>query len=184
MGIYGDADPLDITQWSQIGFSVPSPARSWNAKTSTCKSMFTGLNLEFLVAASGERSNPQNKIIAARAEVVTQDWVMKLVRSLYHATLNVFIMMYFLFFYSVPSGDDTTKQVFPLAVTVSFVFKQDNVVRGYEPPAPPVLFEVPYDVFYPFLQAQKSKGTASSVASGVMSVSMVVACASLLWTIW
>ncbi len=77
MGIYGDADPLDINQWSQIGYSVPSPSRSWNAETATCTNMFTGLNVEFLVTASGERSNPQNKIVAARTEVTTQNWVMK-----------------------------------------------------------------------------------------------------------
>eukprot|EP01034_Spumella_vulgaris_P040624 gene40624-50259_t len=129
VGIYGDADPLDATQWSAITHSVPSPARSWSDKTSTCSGMFTGLNIEFLVTASGEKANPQNKIVASRAEVTTKDWV-----------------------FNIPSGDLSSTQTFALTTTVSFVFREDNILEGYEPPAPPVLFEVPYDVFYPFLK--------------------------------
>ncbi len=77
MGIYGDADPLDVTQWSQVAYSVPSPVRSWDAKTSTCSSMFTGLQVEFLVTSSGERANPQNKIVASKAAITTSDWILK-----------------------------------------------------------------------------------------------------------
>ncbi len=79
MGVYGDADPLDATQWAQIGLNVPTPVRNWNPRTATCSNMFTGLRLQLLVTASGEKSNPQNKIVASVAEVTTSDWVMKLV---------------------------------------------------------------------------------------------------------
>lgn len=61
-----------------------------------------------------------------------------------------------------------TEQVFPLSVIVSFVFKDKEEANGYEPPAPPVLFQVPYDVFYPFLQ--NSGSTASYSLSIVFLV--------------
>lgn len=37
----------------------------------------SGLNVQFLVAATGEKLNPQNKIVAARAELVVSDWTMR-----------------------------------------------------------------------------------------------------------
>jgi hypothetical protein len=42
IGIYGNADPLDITQWLPITLTVPSDARSWNDKTGTCSNAYTG----------------------------------------------------------------------------------------------------------------------------------------------
>ena len=57
---------------------------------------------------------------------------------------------------SVPVGDEASTQAFALSVTVTFVFRTENILQGYEPPAPPVLFQVPYDVFYPFLSAQSA----------------------------
>jgi len=38
---------------------------------------FLGLEIQFLVAATGSRTNPQNKIISSVATVTTGDWVMK-----------------------------------------------------------------------------------------------------------
>ena len=78
----------------------------------------------------------------------------------------------------MPVGDDSTKQTFPLSVIVSFVFHTDNIVRGYQPPAPPVLFEVPYDVFYPFLN---SNSAAKSTVNAVWSVVGVLICSALLF---
>lgn len=77
VGVYGDADPLDATQWSEIAYSDPLPTRIWNDKTSTCSGMYSGINLKFLIASSGEKLNPQNKIVSALAELVTSDWVFK-----------------------------------------------------------------------------------------------------------
>jgi len=42
VGIYGDADPLDIAQWSQMTYTVPSDTRRWTEATSTCTNMFNG----------------------------------------------------------------------------------------------------------------------------------------------
>lgn len=75
VGIYGDADPLDTTQWLEMDYSQPNPSRTWSETTATCSNMFTSLNFQFLVSFTGERSNPQNQIISALAAVTTSDWV-------------------------------------------------------------------------------------------------------------
>jgi hypothetical protein len=77
IGIYGDADPLDIGQWFKIGYSIPADERQWNDLTATCSNAFSGLNIQFLVTYSGEKSNPQNKIVSAQAQVVTSDLIFK-----------------------------------------------------------------------------------------------------------
>jgi hypothetical protein len=74
IGLYGDADPLDVNQWFELSYSKPSDSRQWNDKTSTCTNVYSGLNLQFLISSTGEKSNPQNKIVAALAEIVTSDW--------------------------------------------------------------------------------------------------------------
>ena len=43
VGNYGDADPLDISQWTRLGYAVPADARAWNEKTATCSNMFNGM---------------------------------------------------------------------------------------------------------------------------------------------
>jgi hypothetical protein len=40
-------------------------------------SVCVGLNVKFLVAATGEKLNPQSKIVAAIAELVVSDWTMR-----------------------------------------------------------------------------------------------------------
>jgi hypothetical protein len=34
------------------------------------------MEIQFLVAATGSKSNPQNKIISSSAQITTGDWVM------------------------------------------------------------------------------------------------------------
>lgn len=75
VGIYGDADPLDPSQWLAATYSQPSDSRTWNDQTATCSNVYSGLNVQFLVASTGERANAQNKIVSALAEIVTSDWV-------------------------------------------------------------------------------------------------------------
>lgn len=82
IGIYGDADPLDVSQWFSYASSIPTDARTWNDETSTCANAFVGLNIQFLVANSAERGNPQKKIVAAKVEVVTSDWVFRFVQQI------------------------------------------------------------------------------------------------------
>lgn len=54
---------------------------------------------------------------------------------------------------------------FPLTITVSFVFSNQQSLAGYAPPAPPVLFKVPYDVFYPFYMSPGAPSAATSSLS-------------------
>lgn len=75
IGIYGSADPLDATQWLSLTLTSPAdPVRQWSERTSTCLNAYSGLQLRLLVAATGEKANPQHKIVAALAEVVVADW--------------------------------------------------------------------------------------------------------------
>jgi hypothetical protein len=45
VGNYGDASPLDVSQWTQIAYSAPTDLRTWTAATSTCSNMFAGETL-------------------------------------------------------------------------------------------------------------------------------------------
>jgi hypothetical protein len=74
IGIFGNADPLDVSQWLSIAKTTASTTDAytgsvlWDDATSTCTGFPTGLNIRLLVAYSGEKSNPQNKIISASYE--------------------------------------------------------------------------------------------------------------------
>jgi hypothetical protein len=129
IGIYGNADPLDVSQWIPLTLaSTTGFTRQWNEQLGVCTGMITSINYRFLVAYTGEHSNPQNKIVAAAMEYTTTNLAMN----------------------SLPS-DLVSTEVFPLTITVSFIFKERQDTVEYFPPPPPVLFQVPYDVFYPFI---------------------------------
>jgi hypothetical protein len=63
----------------------------------------------------------------------------------------------------VPYTDEVTKQTFPLQITVTFVYTNEEKLKGYTPPPQPILLSVPYDVFYPFNtnNARSSAGPTS-----------------------
>lgn len=42
VGSYGDADPLDITQWQRVTYTVPTDSRVWNDETATCSNVYSG----------------------------------------------------------------------------------------------------------------------------------------------
>jgi hypothetical protein len=71
-----------------------------------------------------------------------------------------------------------------MTITVSFVFQNEENTRDYIVPAPPVLFKVPYDVFYPFLNSAPPRYAQSVMLFGSLSVSVSlvvsILCASLL----
>ncbi len=72
----------------------------------------------------------------------------------------------------VPPGDNSTTQAFQLSVVVSYIFQDEEKLKAYEPPAPPVLFKVPYDVFYPFV-VNSAPGGVSTVLSNLFASVMV-----------
>lgn len=154
IGAYGNADPLDITQWVAVSpASISGFSRKWNDQLGVCTGMISSLDIRFLVAYTAEVTNPQNKIIAAAIEYGTSDW-----------TLNL------------SPYDAVSQQTFPLSVSASFVFEQQQQQQEYYPPPPPVLFSVPYDVFYPFING----APPTSYASVAVTMALVVFMFSLL----
>ena len=78
VGAFGNADPLDTTQWIAIKKrSSSATTRTWSDSKGTCTGMPTGLSYKFLVAAAGEKAFPQNKIISAEVEVIYTNFVWK-----------------------------------------------------------------------------------------------------------
>ena len=75
VGSFGNADPLDPTQWIPMNLVASSPTRSFNDATGICSGVPSGLSYKFLVAAAGEKSFPQNRIISTEVEVVYSNWV-------------------------------------------------------------------------------------------------------------
>lgn len=128
IGIYGNADPLDKSQWLSLATSSAAVStRRWSDAARTCTNMAAGLNYKFLVAKTGELNYPQAKIVAASADYMLADWAWT----------------------GSPASQSAT-QLFTLTITVSFITTDLNGLTGYTPPPPPSLFQVPYDVFYPF----------------------------------
>jgi tectonic-1/3 len=124
VGYFGNADPTDTAQWFQpTVLPIPAITTTWNADSCACTDIVSSLNYRFYYASVGHKGNPQNKITDITIGIDRQDWVY--------------------------SRRDSSSQRFELVVDVSFI----DVTAGstsYTPPAPPGLFSVPYDVFYPF----------------------------------
>jgi hypothetical protein len=57
VGNYGDADPLDQSQWTEVNYEASKDSRQWDDRLSTCHNMYTSLQVQFLVAWSGRRCN-------------------------------------------------------------------------------------------------------------------------------
>lgn len=103
IGYFGNADPLDPSQWFHLSTPPTGAVWQWNDATSTCSSMITGtvffirfnplnyilqqcikqfwcrnltiigVNYKFLVGYTGEKSNPQSKIISATVDYTSED---------------------------------------------------------------------------------------------------------------
>jgi hypothetical protein len=128
IGMYGNADPADITQWFQLTATLPvASSGSWDEQGGVCSGAVTGVNYKFYVVQTGEKANPQSKIAAAVVDFSTQDIIIR-----------------------TSSTDESSIQGIPLSVTVTFINSNEQTAQGYNPPPPPVLFTVPYDIFYPF----------------------------------
>ena len=154
IGTYGNADPLDISQWQEINIESPTAAstRNWDDASGVCSNMYSGMHIEFLIAKTGEKLVPQNKIVATSISYTTNDW-----RT------------------PVDPDDDVTAYTFSLGLTVSFIYTAKSEVIGYVPPPPPVLFKVPYDVFYPFvLTSAAPRAAPSSLFSLLMAITVTI----------
>ena len=152
VGVYGNADPLDANQWIKLSKRISTLNPTWNNITGVCSNMLTGLHYKFLVASTGEKSYPQSKIVAAEVEQLVSD-----LRS------------------NIPYRDTKSTQSFPLEIIVSFIHKDASAITGYTPAAPPVLFKVPRDVFYPFFMSPASQKASTSLISIVAPLLCIAA---------
>ena len=158
VGLYGNADPLDIAQWTKMNVRASSANPNWNDNTGICKNMRSGLHYKFLVASSGEKNFPQSKIVGVEVEQIVSDWVS-----------------------DIPHGDVYRKQTFSLEVISSFIYKESIEFAGYVPPAPPVLFKVPHDVFYPFFMSPAAPKASVSALSFLAPIACTVLLVGVQW---
>ncbi len=124
VGIFGNADPLDKTQWLKVNKAFQDSTASFQDRTLTCTGVVTAAHYRFMWTLVGSVKNPQAKIMSVQVD--------------YESSPMQFL-------------DDgvAATQNFPFDVTVNWKFyKIDEKI--YSPPAPPIIFSVPYDVFYPF----------------------------------
>lgn len=77
VGLWGNSDPLDISQWTSFAIRTASTTRAWDSTTGICTGMPTGVNYKFLVVSAAEKSFPQNKIVSAEVEYTTSDLTSK-----------------------------------------------------------------------------------------------------------
>lgn len=135
VAIFGNSDPfLSSSEWLVLDYDPPvkSSARFSDATDPglielTCADVITAVHFEFLVAGVGAARSPQHKIVAARASHSKETWR----------------------FWK--SSQPTKKESFLLQTTVSFVFIKPSELEQLIPPAPPIWFSIPNDVFYPFI---------------------------------
>jgi hypothetical protein len=141
VGIFGNADPLMVSDWLKIEYEpIRINSAIFDTTTSTCKDLITSLNVEFLVASVGPVNDPQFKIVAARA---------------YHGKETI------QFLPSSPLTSSFTKRTFLFSTNVNFVHIQATSIQDYILPTPPIWFSIPNDVFYPFLLNHGEKTTLS-----------------------
>ena len=124
VGMLGNADPLDASQWLEI---VESPwalnAPAWSSADRTCSKLVTSLNYRFLWAYVGTHANPQAKIVAARVDWGAED--VSYVRE--------------------DGAPQRSRSRRPSASS-----RQRERLKLVPPAQPPVAVTVPYDVWHPF----------------------------------
>merc|ERR1712195_113839 len=121
-----------------------------------CNTLVTSMNVEFLYANAGAYLNPQPKIVAARVSFGREDF--KFINN------------------NNPTDTATKKTNVILTTSVTFVHLANEALEEYVPPAPPLLPEIPYDIFYPFLL---SEGQRNSFVSSWIFIVVTVVCAFL-----
>merc|ERR1711916_75805 len=157
IGVYGNANYTNTatSEWLELKVSPPSGAGRFSTDQLQCGGggLVTSMDFEFLVANAGAHLNPQPKIIAARVVFGTEDVQF------------------------VASSNDKTGATMDLVLTssVTFVDLADEALEEYVPPAPPLLPEIPYDIFYPFLLSAGFSSIASSVSNAVLCLAAAAA---------
>jgi hypothetical protein len=129
VGIFGNADPADITQWLPISKSITNEnykvkSRIWNPTHNICNGIITGLKYRILWSYAGSVTRPQAKIIRIQEEFEDNVPMTHII-------------------------DPERAQLYSFTTTVSWVFvgSETEIVKL---PPPELFFSVPDDIFYPF----------------------------------
>uniref|UniRef100_A0A7S1TPI6 Tectonic domain-containing protein n=1 Tax=Phaeomonas parva TaxID=124430 RepID=A0A7S1TPI6_9STRA len=127
VGEYGNSDPLDRSAWVSVEATSTVTAPVWSSTTQTCTDLVTGVHYRILWAYTGTTENRQPKIITVEKVYSTEtvQWLRP------------------------PGAPSDVEQPLFLTSTATFVEYVTSSAE-YTPPAPPIIFSVPYDVFYPF----------------------------------
>jgi tectonic-1/3 len=160
IGVYGNANytNTDLTEWIATKVNKPVGKGTFSDSLMECTTLVTSMNVELLYANSGAYLNPQPKIVAVRVTFGRED--IKFI-----ANKN-------------PASNTAATMDVILSTSVTFVHLTNEALEEYVPPAPPLLPEIPYDIFYPFLL---SGGNQQSLSTFVGFAFMI--CATILMTL-
>lgn len=125
VGIFGNADPLDITHWLSVHESIAVKSRHYFADDSRCEGLPTGIHYKFLWTYVGGSSNPQAKILSAQKEFEHMPLIHRI-------------------------REPGQKQNHAFTTTVSWTYFENKDSGSVTPPPPNLLFSLPDDAFYPF----------------------------------
>lgn len=133
IGVYGNANytNTDLSEWLEIKINKPVGQGTFSDSVMECTTLVTSMNIELLYANAGAYLNPQPKIVAARVSFGRED-----IKFIANAN---------------PTGQTSATMDVVLTTSVTFVHLANEALEEYVPPAPPLLPEIPYDIFYPFL---------------------------------
>lgn len=146
IGLFGNADPLDASQWVNVDVQPTIDAAAWQERTWTCENAVTSMNYRFIWGYVGSRSNPQAKIIAVRLDFGKSDIK-----------------------YRFDSNSEDKKQSITITATASFI-QRTGGSDASSPPSPPVAISVPYDVWYPF----KIDSHAGFAPPGILKTTFII----------
>lgn len=125
-GVWGNSDWRDIRQWVNMTAAVPDPP-TWNGATRTCSGVVTGFSYQVRTGVAFAANNLQSKVLHVRPCFAV-------------GTLR--------FPAAFPNSTDAK---FYLDLGATFVPKGDQKKQARSRPVPPLLINLPKDIFYPFV---------------------------------
>ena len=134
VGTLGNAHPWKSWQWTPITppLAYPPQPLTYDAGNKVCLNMPATLAVEFLTAAVGEASNPQNKILGVRYRYIPDSWAFTRedVRT--------------------AGGSSAYTQTYALTTTVTWTRLGTGMPEVYVAPPPSLIPTLPSDLWFPF----------------------------------
>eukprot|EP00658_Telonema_sp_P-2_P047289 TRINITY_DN3596_c0_g1_i3.p1 TRINITY_DN3596_c0_g1~~TRINITY_DN3596_c0_g1_i3.p1 ORF type:complete len:714 (+),score=163.82 TRINITY_DN3596_c0_g1_i3:188-2329(+) len=150
IGLMGVAEPRYTNNWTALTAASSLPTAAWLSSVSTCSSLVTGVEFDFVIADLGEQVSPQGAVLAAQVSYVTGSWTYSSLEAL--------------------NGEQT----FTHSVAVRY-HKYNNGIYDRVGKLRPAKTTFPDDImhpFYPFSGSQRSQisGLKVMVVSGVVAL--------------